>query len=170
MHIASTNIHSVIIQKDTVVDIVQLDAFVFYSLIFLDIVIIFFIFHFRTDRPHLVASKQTNAVCLTVSVFSYCSDTPLLIFYCFTFVSETSPMQLLLHKALVSPKLALKCPTLPLHAEFEELDVMSRDSLIKARCIRVFVLLYDGDDEGDEFGPEVQVFDAGTLLIWRDCL
>lgn len=49
-------------------------------------------------------------------------------------------------------------------------DVMNKDSLIKARSVGVFVLLYDGDDKGDEFGPEVQVFDAGTLLIWRDCL
>lgn len=47
---------------------------------------------------------------------------------------------------------------------------MSIDSLIKAGGVGVFVLFYDGDDEGDEFGPEVQVFDAGTLLIWRDCL
>ena len=47
---------------------------------------------------------------------------------------------------------------------------MSRNSLIKARSVGVFVLLYDGDDEGDEFGPEVQVFDAGTLLIRRDRL
>lgn len=49
-------------------------------------------------------------------------------------------------------------------------NVLSRDSLIKARSVGVFVLLYDGDDESDEFGPEVQVFDAGTLLIWRDRL
>lgn len=47
---------------------------------------------------------------------------------------------------------------------------MTRDSLIKARSVGVFVLLYDGDDEGDEFGPEVEVLDAGTLLIRRDCL
>ncbi len=47
---------------------------------------------------------------------------------------------------------------------------MGRDSLIKARSVGVFVLLDDGDNEGDEFGPEVQVFDAGTLLIRRDCL
>lgn len=47
---------------------------------------------------------------------------------------------------------------------------MTRDSLIKARSVGVFVLLYDGDNEGDEFGPEVEVLDAGTLLIRRDCL
>ena len=47
---------------------------------------------------------------------------------------------------------------------------MTRDSLIKAGSVGVLVLLYDGDNEGDEFGPEVEVLDAGTLLIWRDCL
>lgn len=41
------------------------------------------------------------------------------------------------------------------------------DSLIKTRGVGVFVLLYDGDYKGDEFGPEVQVFDVGTLFIWR---
>lgn len=42
---------------------------------------------------------------------------------------------------------------------------MNRDSLIKARSVGVFVLLYDGDDEGDKFGPEVQVLGAGALLV-----
>lgn len=41
------------------------------------------------------------------------------------------------------------------------------DLLIKAKGVGIFVLLYDGNNQGDEFGPEVQVFDAGTLLIWR---
>lgn len=49
-------------------------------------------------------------------------------------------------------------------------QMLNRDSLIEARSVGVFVLLYDGDNERDEFGPEVQVFDAGTLFIWRDCL
>lgn len=43
----------------------------------------------------------------------------------------------------------------------------SNDSLVKTRGVGVFVLLYDGDDKGDEFRPKVQVFDAGTLFIWR---
>lgn len=30
-----------------------------------------------------------------------------------------------------------------------------KDLLIKAWCVGVFVLLYDGDNKGDEFGPEV---------------
>lgn len=47
---------------------------------------------------------------------------------------------------------------------------MSCDSLIKARSVGVFVLLYDGDDQGDEFGPEVQVLGVGALLIWGDRL
>lgn len=47
-----------------------------------------------------------------------------------------------------------------------EINIL-RNSLIKTRCVGVFVLLYDGNYKGDEFGPEVQVFDAGTLLIWR---
>ena len=44
------------------------------------------------------------------------------------------------------------------------------DSLVETWGVGVLILLYDGDDEGDEFGPEVQVFDAGTLLIRRDRL
>lgn len=79
-------------------------------------------------------------------------------------------MQLMSHKVLVFPKLALKFPTLHLHDTFGEIYTGFRDSLIKARSIGVFVLLYDGNDESDEFGPEVQVFDAGTLLFWRNCL
>lgn len=47
---------------------------------------------------------------------------------------------------------------------------MSRDSLIKTRSVGVFVFFYDGNNEGDEFGPEVQVLDAGSLLVWRNCL
>lgn len=47
------------------------------------------------------------------------------------------------------------------------LGLILLDLLIKAKCVGIFVLLYDGDNQGDEFGPEVQVFDAGTLLIWR---
>lgn len=40
--------------------------------------------------------------------------------------------------------------------------------LVEARSIGVFVLLYNGHYKGDEFGPEVQVLDAGTLFFWRN--
>lgn len=44
------------------------------------------------------------------------------------------------------------------------------DLLVKAWSVGVLVLLYDGDVKGDKFRPEVQVLNAGTLLIWRDAL
>lgn len=40
--------------------------------------------------------------------------------------------------------------------------------LVEHGCVGVPVLLNDGDDEHDEFGPEVQVLDARTLLLQRD--
>ena len=47
-----------------------------------------------------------------------------------------------------------------------------RNLLVEAVRVGVLVLFDDGDDEGDEFGPEVQVLDVWTLLIWghRFCL
>lgn len=38
-------------------------------------------------------------------------------------------------------------------------------SLVEHRCVGVPVLFDDGDNEHDEFGPEVQVLDARTLLL-----
>lgn len=38
-------------------------------------------------------------------------------------------------------------------------------SLVQHRCVGIPVLLDDRDDEHDEFWPEVQVLDAGTLLL-----
>jgi hypothetical protein len=41
-------------------------------------------------------------------------------------------------------------------------------SLVEAGCVGVLVLLDDGHDEGDQLGPEVEVLDAGALLLWGD--
>lgn len=38
-------------------------------------------------------------------------------------------------------------------------------SLVQAGCVGILVLLDNGDYQGDELGPEVQVFDAGALLL-----
>ena len=40
-----------------------------------------------------------------------------------------------------------------------------KNILVETRSVGVLVLLDDGDDQGDEFGPEVQVLDAGPLLL-----
>ena len=42
------------------------------------------------------------------------------------------------------------------------------DILVETRSVGVLVLLDDGHDQGDEFGPEVQVLDAGPLLLGGD--
>lgn len=38
-------------------------------------------------------------------------------------------------------------------------------SLVQAGCVGVLVFLDNGDNQGDELGPEIQVFDAGALLL-----
>lgn len=43
--------------------------------------------------------------------------------------------------------------------------VERRCSLVQHRCVGIPVLLDDRDNEHDEFWPEVQVLDAGTLLL-----
>ena len=45
-----------------------------------------------------------------------------------------------------------------------------RNSLVDDGCVGGLVLLNDGHDEGDEFGPEVQALDAGLLLCRRRLL
>ena len=42
--------------------------------------------------------------------------------------------------------------------------------LVEHGRVGVAVLLNDGHDEGNEFGPEVQVLDAGARLLWRNLL
>lgn len=42
--------------------------------------------------------------------------------------------------------------------------------LIQYWGIRILVLLYDGNYQSDEFGPEVQVPDTGTLFLRRKIL
>lgn len=40
-------------------------------------------------------------------------------------------------------------------------------SLVKNRSVRVTILLYNGNYQCDEFGPEVQILDARALFFWR---
>lgn len=46
----------------------------------------------------------------------------------------------------------------------------ARSSLVEDRCVRVAVLLNDGHDQHDEFGPEVQVLDTGALFLQGNLL
>lgn len=39
--------------------------------------------------------------------------------------------------------------------------------LVEAGSVGVLVFLDDGDNKCDEFGPEVQILDAWSLLLWR---
>lgn len=45
--------------------------------------------------------------------------------------------------------------------------VLGPNPLVEHRCVRIPVFFDDGHDEHDEFGPEVQVLDARTLLFQR---
>lgn len=42
-----------------------------------------------------------------------------------------------------------------------------RNILVQAGSVRVLILLDNGDDQCDEFGPKIQILDAGSLLLWR---
>lgn len=42
-----------------------------------------------------------------------------------------------------------------------------RNILVQARSVGVLILLDNGDDQCDEFGPKIQILDAGSLLLWR---
>lgn len=42
-----------------------------------------------------------------------------------------------------------------------------RNVLVEAGSVGIFILLDNGDDKRDELGPEIQVLDAGSLLLWR---
>lgn len=43
-------------------------------------------------------------------------------------------------------------------------------SLVEDGCVGVAVLLDDGHNQHDEFGPEVQVLDTGSLFLQGDLL
>lgn len=43
-------------------------------------------------------------------------------------------------------------------------------SLVQDRCVGVAVLLNDGHDQHDEFGPEVQVLDTRALFLQGNLL
>lgn len=45
---------------------------------------------------------------------------------------------------------------------------MDPHSLVEAGGVGILVLLDDGHDEGDKLGPEVEVLDAGALLLRRN--
>lgn len=42
-----------------------------------------------------------------------------------------------------------------------------RNVLVQAGSVGVFILLNNGDNKRDELGPKIQVFDAGSLFLWR---
>lgn len=47
---------------------------------------------------------------------------------------------------------------------------LNTHSLVQAGRVGVLVLLYNGNNEGDEFGPEVQVLNTRPLFISRNRL
>lgn len=50
------------------------------------------------------------------------------------------------------------------------LGVELHDSLVQYRCVGVSVFFNDGNNEHDEFGPEVQILNAWTLFLQRKLL
>lgn len=49
----------------------------------------------------------------------------------------------------------------------DQINIWGRNILVQAGSVGVLILLDNGDDQCDEFGPKIQILDAGSLLLWR---